>query len=215
MDVFCASVEPRTILINSLVYHPPGTASGPRQSFRRLRLTRACNFVRQAGAYGSPNFFKCASFDLPHPLARNAISCRELLTDRRFGQDPRFKDAALSRVNHAWRHLFKSVARDVRMDREVEGFITGHRPKDSNAGNDYGDRWIRIAALTKPPAPHKRHRRNNAAVAAAKVAKVKLRAARERRAPDSKWRLQRGRDSAPVLKTHQKRRKIRAFPPTG
>ena len=42
--------------------------------------------------------------------------------------------------NHAWRHLFKSVARDVAMDREVEGFITGHRPKNSNAGNDYGDR---------------------------------------------------------------------------
>jgi hypothetical protein len=46
------------------------------------------------------------------------------------------------RPNHAWRHVFKSVARHVRMDREVEGFITGHRPKDSNAGNDYGDRWI-------------------------------------------------------------------------
>lgn len=86
--------------------------------------------------------------------------------------------------NHAWRHLFKSVARHVRMDREVEGFITGHRPKDLNAGNDYGDRWIRtmsaeiekyprfrIAALTKPPAPHKRHRRSNAEVASARAAK--------------------------------------------
>jgi hypothetical protein len=31
--------------------------------------------------------------------------------------------------NHVWRHLFKSVARHVRMDREVEGIITGHRPK--------------------------------------------------------------------------------------
>jgi hypothetical protein len=44
--------------------------------------------------------------------------------------------------NHAWRHLFKSVARRVRMDREVEGFLTGHRPKNSNAGSDYGDRRI-------------------------------------------------------------------------
>ncbi|WP_072818126.1 hypothetical protein [Bradyrhizobium erythrophlei] len=44
--------------------------------------------------------------------------------------------------NHAWRHLFKSVARHVRMDREVEGFLTGHRPKNSNAGSDYGDRRI-------------------------------------------------------------------------
>jgi integrase len=31
--------------------------------------------------------------------------------------------------NHGWRHRFKSVARHVHMDREVEGFITGHRPK--------------------------------------------------------------------------------------
>ena len=88
--------------------------------------------------------------------------------------------------NHAWRHLFKSVARDVRMDREVEGFITGHRPKNSNAGNDYGDRWIKtmsaeieryprfkIAALDKSPAPHRRHRRTNAEVAAAKAAREK------------------------------------------
>jgi hypothetical protein len=86
--------------------------------------------------------------------------------------------------NHAWRHLFKSVARDVRMDREVEGFITGHRPKNSNAGNDYGDRWVKtlsaeieryprfeIAALHKPRLPHRRHRRTNAEVAAAKAAK--------------------------------------------
>jgi hypothetical protein len=93
--------------------------------------------------------------------------------------------------NHAWRHLFKSVARDVRMDREVEGFITGHRPKNSNAGNDYGDRWIKtmsaeieryprfkIAALDKSPAPHRRHRRTNAEVAAAKAAREKRKVAR-------------------------------------
>jgi integrase len=93
--------------------------------------------------------------------------------------------------NHAWRHLFKSVARHVRMDREVEGFITGHRPKNSNAGNDYGDRWIKtmsaeieryprfkITALDKPAAPHRRHRRTNAEVAAAKVAKEKRKVAR-------------------------------------
>jgi site-specific recombinase XerD len=66
--------------------------------------------------------------------------------------------------NHAWRHTFKSVARHVGMDREVEGFITGHRPKNANAGHDYGDRWIatmaaeiekypryKIAALKKKP----------------------------------------------------------------
>lgn len=44
--------------------------------------------------------------------------------------------------SHAWRHLFKSTARHVGMDREVEGFITGHRPKDSNASSDYGDKWV-------------------------------------------------------------------------
>ena len=101
--------------------------------------------------------------------------------------------------NHAWRHLFKSVARHVRMDREVEGFITGHRPKNSTAGNDYGDRWVRtmsaaiekyprfkIAALGRPPAPHKRHRRTDAEVASAKAAKEKRKAARATRAAESK-----------------------------
>jgi hypothetical protein len=98
--------------------------------------------------------------------------------------------------NHAWRHLFKSMARHVKMDREVEGFITGHRPKDSTAGNDYGDRWIktmfaeiekyprfRITALSRPPAPHKRHRRTNAEVADATAAKEARKAARATRAP--------------------------------
>jgi hypothetical protein len=100
--------------------------------------------------------------------------------------------------NHAWRHLFKSVARDVKMDREVEGFITGHRPKDSTAGNDYGDRWIKtmsaeiekyprfkVAALSQPPAPHKRHRHTCAEVAAAKAAKEKRKATRATRAANS------------------------------
>jgi integrase len=93
--------------------------------------------------------------------------------------------------NHGWRHLFKSVARHVRMDREVEAFITGHRPKDANAGIDYGDAWVKtmsneieryprfaIEALAKPPAPHKRCRRTNADVAAAKAAKETRKAAR-------------------------------------
>lgn len=100
--------------------------------------------------------------------------------------------------NHAWRHLFKSVARHVKMDREVEGFITGHRPKDSNAGNDYGDRWIEtmaaeiekyprydILALHHAPVPHKRRRRNNFDVAVAKAAKEKRKAARTARAGDT------------------------------
>lgn len=74
--------------------------------------------------------------------------------------------------NHAWRHLFKSMSRHVGMRPDVEGFITGHRPKDSGSSHDYGDRWIatmsaelekypryKIAALSEPPAPHRRIRR--------------------------------------------------------
>jgi site-specific recombinase XerD len=97
--------------------------------------------------------------------------------------------------NHGWRHVFKSMARHVKMDREVEGFITGHRPKDAGSGNDYGDHWIQtmsaeierypryeIAALDLPPAPHKRRRRINFDVEVAKAAKEARKAAREARA---------------------------------
>jgi integrase len=93
--------------------------------------------------------------------------------------------------NHGWRHVFKSMARHVGMDREVEGFITGHRPKDAGSGNDYGDHWVQtmsaeiekyprydIPALNQPPVPHKRHRRTNFDVAVAKAAKEERRAAR-------------------------------------
>jgi hypothetical protein len=82
--------------------------------------------------------------------------------------------------NHGWRHLFKSVARHVKMDREVEGFVIGHRPKDSNAGHDYGDRWVAtmsaevekyprfdIPALRLPPASHRVRRRTAAQIAEA------------------------------------------------
>ena len=93
--------------------------------------------------------------------------------------------------NHAWRHVFKSMARHVGMDREVEGFITGHRPKDAGSGNDYGDPWIQtmsaeiekyprydIPALNQPPVPHKRRRRPDFDVALAKAAKEERKAAR-------------------------------------
>jgi hypothetical protein len=87
--------------------------------------------------------------------------------------------------NHAWRHLFKSVARHLKMDREVEGFVTGHRPKDSNAGHDYGDRWVStmsaeiekyprfdIPELRLPPKPHRIRRRTRAQIAADEAAKA-------------------------------------------
>src|SRR3978361_2536685 len=59
----------------------------------------SCSFVPHARARGSPNLFKGAIFDLPHPLARNAVSCRQILKpDGWFGQEPRFKYRALTRV---------------------------------------------------------------------------------------------------------------------
>lgn len=97
--------------------------------------------------------------------------------------------------NHSWRHVFKSMARHVGMDREVEGFITGHRPKDAGSGNDYGDHWVQtmsaeiekyprydIPALNLPPVPHKRRRRTDFDVAAGKAAKEERKAARAARA---------------------------------
>ncbi|MGY8710529.1 hypothetical protein RAD16_32740 [Bradyrhizobium sp. 18BD] len=95
--------------------------------------------------------------------------------------------------NHGWRHLFKSIARHVKMDREVEGFITGHRPKESNASNDYGDRWVAtmsaeiekyprfdIPELKKPPAPHRVRRRTRAQIAADEAGKTARRSLRPR-----------------------------------
>lgn len=97
--------------------------------------------------------------------------------------------------NHGWRHVFKSMARHVGMDREVEGFITGHRPKDAGSGNDYGDRWVQtmsaeiekypryeIAAMNQKLVPHKRRRRTDFDVAVAKAAKEERKAARAARA---------------------------------
>ena len=68
--------------------------------------------------------------------------------------------------------------------REVEGHITGHRPKSSNAGFDCGDRRaetmsieietypaFRISALKAPPAPHKRVRRTRTQIEADEVVK--------------------------------------------
>jgi site-specific recombinase XerD len=100
--------------------------------------------------------------------------------------------------SHGWRHVFKSMARHVGMDREVEGFITGHRPKDAGSGSDYGDHWVQtlsaeiekyprfeIDALNGPPVPFKRRRRTDFDVALAKEAKEKRKAARTTRAWDS------------------------------
>jgi hypothetical protein len=39
--------------------------------------------------------------------------------------------------NHAWRHRFKTVARDSKMDLEVRDAIQGH--EDGRAASDYGE----------------------------------------------------------------------------
>ncbi|MCX7318393.1 MAG: hypothetical protein NT113_02455, partial [Hyphomicrobiales bacterium] len=95
--------------------------------------------------------------------------------------------------SHAWRHLFKSTARHLGMDREVEGFITGHRPKESNASSDYGDRWVATmsAEIEKYPrfavdgagvTARKKTRRSADQIAADDAAKAARKAARAKRA---------------------------------
>jgi hypothetical protein len=93
--------------------------------------------------------------------------------------------------NHAWRHRFKSVAREVGMHPEVEKFITGHGGSDdpdeiSKVSMGYGDPWVktlrktryRIAALGKKPAPHKRTRRTRAQIEADRVRRTERPSAR-------------------------------------
>ncbi|WP_398466518.1 DUF6538 domain-containing protein [Tardiphaga sp.] len=92
--------------------------------------------------------------------------------------------------NHAWRHRFKSVARDVGMHPEVEAFITGHGGSDDQKAIDkvslnYGDPWVKtlkkaielhpryaIAALERPPQPLKKTRRSPGEMAAARKTKA-------------------------------------------
>jgi integrase len=99
--------------------------------------------------------------------------------------------------NHAWRHRFKSVARHVHMHPDVESFITGHGASDNQDERQkisvkYGDKWVKtlsqaiekypryeIAALTQPPAPHKRVRRTPAQIAVDKEAREARRSPRQ------------------------------------
>lgn len=102
--------------------------------------------------------------------------------------------------SHGWRHRFKSIARDVEMHPEVEAFLIGHGGSDDDEkvrkiALKYGDPWVRtlskniekyprynIAALNKPPAPHKRTRRTKAQIAIDEAAKQARKAARATRA---------------------------------
>lgn len=95
--------------------------------------------------------------------------------------------------NHGWRHLFKSVSREVEMNTDVESFITGHSTGKTSA--KYGSRWTKtllreiskyprfeIAGLKEPQAPHRRVRRSREKIAADNAVKAKLRAERTRAA---------------------------------
>ena len=91
--------------------------------------------------------------------------------------------------NHAWRHRFKSVSREVGMHPEVEAFITGHGGSDDperiqKVSLGYGDPWVKtlkktiemyprykIAALERPPTPHRRVRRTAEQIAADRAAR--------------------------------------------
>lgn len=43
--------------------------------------------------------------------------------------------------NHGWRHRFKTIARDVKMDREIADHIQGHAPR--SVGDTYGEVTVR------------------------------------------------------------------------
>lgn len=92
--------------------------------------------------------------------------------------------------NHGWRHLFRELARGTEMKEEAVNYIVGHESK-SGTGARYGKRKIAmlaaemkkfpcfdVPALNEPAAPHKRVRRTNAEVAAAKADKAARKDAR-------------------------------------
>ncbi len=56
--------------------------------------------------------------------------------------------------NHAWRHFFKSAARDAGIPDSISQTITGHAP--ASVGQGYGETWLRTAAgaIRKLPLPH-------------------------------------------------------------
>jgi hypothetical protein len=93
-------------------------------------------------------------------------------------------------LNHAWRHTFKSVARHVKMDREVEGLspATGRRAAHltttaaTMAAEIEKYPPYKIPALKTAPAPHKRYRRTAAQLAAAEAARATRKASRAKRA---------------------------------
>jgi hypothetical protein len=75
------------------------------------------------------------------------------------------------------------------MHAEVEGFITGH--STGKTSQDDGPRWtktlaqeiakyprFKIAALTRPPVPHKRIRRTRTQIAADQEAREQIRSRR-------------------------------------
>ncbi|PSO22731.1 DUF6538 domain-containing protein [Bradyrhizobium sp. MOS002] len=89
--------------------------------------------------------------------------------------------------NHAWRHRFKSVSREVGMHPEVEAFITGHGGSDDpdeikKVSLNYGDPWVKTLKKTielypryeiaAPSTPLRRVRRTREQMDAAKATKT-------------------------------------------
>jgi integrase len=96
--------------------------------------------------------------------------------------------------NHGWRHLFRELSRGTEMKEEVVNYMVGHESKSGTSAR-YGKRKIPmlaaemakfprfdVPALNEPPAPHKRVRRTNTEVAAAKAKKQARKAAGSTRA---------------------------------
>jgi hypothetical protein len=55
--------------------------------------------------------------------------------------------------NHAWRHLFRTLARDVGIEESVVSAIHGHAP--ANVGQSYGETWLVTSAraIARIPLP--------------------------------------------------------------
>ena len=95
---------------------------------------------------------------------------------------------------NGWRHLWREIVRGTRMKPELCDYMCGHEGK-SGTGARYGKRKVpvlakamalfprfKVAALGRPPTPHKRIRRTRAQIAADDAAKAARRPARARAA---------------------------------
>jgi integrase len=96
--------------------------------------------------------------------------------------------------NHGWRHLWRELVRGTKMKPELCDYMCGHEGKSGTSAR-YGRRQVpvlakqmamfprfKVPALTRPPLPLKRIRRNPAQIAADAAAKLDRRARRRKAA---------------------------------